>query len=153
MSSTDAIILDDSLWPLLVTKFVRQPSLQEQQKYFAQVLGYLRREEKCVGLLDTRHVMATTADHRKKMTEFMGEHHALIRTQLLGCAVVLTSPMLQLATSVVLHFTTPPAPYFITTSLPEAAKWTAKCLNGVGQPLAAERIRYHYAPHMERHVG
>jgi hypothetical protein len=153
MGSTDSILLDDSLWPLLVTKFLRQPSLQEQQEYFARVLGYLQREEKCVGILDTRQVGMTTADHRKKMAEFMSQHQALIRTQLLGCATIITSPLLQLATSVVIHFTAPPAPYFLTTSLPEAAKWAARCLEGSGQPLAAERIRYHYAPHMERHVS
>ena len=153
MGSTNSITVDDSHWPLLVARIVGPPSLQEQQAYFAQVLGHLRREERCVGILDTRRMQMTTPEHRKRLAEFTREHHALIRTQLLGCGILITSPMLRLATSVVLHISPLPVPYFITATLPEAAKWAARCLEGVGQRLAAERIRYHYAPPMERHVG
>jgi hypothetical protein len=153
LGSTNFISLDDSLWPLLVATFVGQPSLQQQEEYFAQLLGYLRREEQCVSILDTRQVRMMTGEQRQKLAGFMREHDALFRTRMLGCAAVITSPVMQLAASIVLHFVTLPTPYFTTTSLPEAAKWTAKCLEGAGQPHAAERIRYHYAPPMERHAG
>ncbi|MFY0524193.1 hypothetical protein ACN28I_13805 [Archangium gephyra] len=153
MGAKDFISLDDSLWPLLVARFVGLPTLQDQEEYFAQFLVHLRREEKCVLILDTRQVRMMTGEHRQKLVEFAREHHALIRTQILGCAAVITSPVMQLAASLVLHFSPPPMPYFITRSLPEAAKWAAKCLDGAGQPHAAERIRHHYAPSMERHVG
>jgi len=153
MGPTNSILIDDSLWPLLVTRCGAQPSPREQQAFFSQTLGYLRREEKCVAILDTRHVRMTTAEYRKNLADFMREHQALMRTQLLGISVVIGSPALQLATSLVIHLTTPPAPYFLTTSLSEAAKWAAKCLDGAGRSLDAERIRYHYAPSMAQHVG
>lgn len=153
LGSTNFISIDDSLWPLLVAKFVGQPSMQQQEEYFAQLLGYLRREERCVCILDTRQVRMMTSEQRQKLGGFMREHDALLRTKLLGSAAVITSPVMQLAASIVLHFVPPPTPYFITTSLPEAAKWTAKCLESAGQPLAAERIRYHYGPPTEKHVG
>ena len=129
------------------------PTLQQQEEHFAQLLVHLRREEKCVLILDTRQVRMMTGEHRQKLLEFAREHHALIRTQILGCAAVITSPVMKLAASLVLHFSPPSMPYFITHSLPEAARWTARCLDGAGQPHAAERIRHHYAPSMERHVG
>ena len=153
MASMNSILVDDSLWPLVVTRCGAQPSTREQQAYFSRMLDYLRREEKCVAILDTRLARMTTAEHRKNLADFMREHQALIRTQLLGCAVVIASPVHQLATSLVIHLTTPPAPYFLTTSLSEAAKWAAKCLEGAGRPLDAERIRYHYAPPLQQHVG
>jgi hypothetical protein len=150
LGPTNFISLDDSLWPLLVAKFVGQPSLQQQEEYFAQLLGHLRREEKCVGILDTRQVQMMTGEQRQRLTGFMREHEALFRSRMLGCAAVITSPVMQLAASIVLHFVPMPFAYFTTTSLPEAAKWAAKCLEGAGAPHAAERIRYHYATHMGR---
>ncbi len=153
LGAKDFITLDDALWPLLVTGFVGLPTLQQQEEYFTQLLVHLRREEKCVLIFDTRQVRMMTGEHRQKLVAFSREHRALIRTQLLGCAAVITSPVMQLAASTVLYVIPPPMPYFITHSLPEAAKWAAKCLDGAGQPHAAERIRYHYAPSMERHVS
>ncbi|WP_375772342.1 hypothetical protein NR798_16130 [Archangium gephyra] len=153
MGSTDFISLDDSLWPLLVAGFVGLPTLQQQEEHFAQLLIHLRREEKCLLILDTRQVRMMTGEHRQKLVQFAREHHALIRTQVLGCAAVITSPVMKLAASLVLHFSPPPMPYFITHSLPEAARWTAKCLDGAGQSHAAERIRVHLGPPLESLAG
>jgi hypothetical protein len=152
MDSTDSITIDDSLWPLLVARFEGQPSLQQMQEYFAELLGHLRRAEKCVSILDTRDARMMTAEHRKQLMEFTKEYDALFRAQMLGCATVITSPVLQLVVRIALHFSSQPIPYFTTTSLPEAAKWAAKCLEGAGQQQAAVRVRQHYGLRVERHT-
>ncbi len=142
LGSTDFISLDDSLWPLLVARFVGEPSLQQQEEYFRQLLTCLRRREKFVGILDTRQVRMMTAEHRRNLAGFAREHDALIRAQVLGCAAVITSPVMQLAASIVLHLIPMPFPYFTTSSFSEAMGWTAMRLD------ASE-----YGPLPERHLG
>ncbi|QRN98918.1 hypothetical protein JRI60_07770 [Archangium violaceum] len=132
MDSSASITLDDSRWPLLVARFVGVPSLQQQGEYFRQLSTYLRRKEKLVGILDTREVRMMTAEHRHNLAGFVREHDALIRAQVLGCAAVITSPVMQLATSIVLHLIPMPFPYFTTSSMSEAVGWTTKRLVGSG---------------------
>jgi hypothetical protein len=154
MGTSDFISIDDSHWPLLVARFVGQPSLQQQEEYFAQFLGYLAREEKCVLILDSRQVRMMTAEHRQKLAVFARQYDALFRTRLLGCAAVITSPLMQLAASIVLHFIPRPCPFFTTTSLPEAVKWAAKRLEDAGRHPDAYRVQQHYGlVHTEQHVS
>jgi hypothetical protein len=154
MGTSDFISIDDSHWPLLVARFVGQPSLQQQEEYFSQFLGYLAREEKCVLILDTRQVRMMTAEHRQKLMAFSRQYDALFRARMLGCAAVITSPWMQLAASLVLHFIPRPCPYFTTTSLPEAVKWTAKRLEDAGHHPDAHRVQQHHGlVRTEQRVG
>ncbi|WP_257458386.1 hypothetical protein [Archangium lipolyticum] len=130
MDSSASITLDDSHWPLLVARFVGVPSLQQQDEYFHQLRTYLRRKEKFVGILDTREVRMMTAEHRRNLALFAREQDAQIRAQVLGCAAIITSPVMQLTASIVLHLIPMPFPYFTTTSMSEAVRWTAKCMEG-----------------------
>ncbi|PTL82674.1 STAS/SEC14 domain-containing protein [Vitiosangium sp. GDMCC 1.1324] len=153
MGISDFISLDDSLWPLLIAKFVGQPSLQQQEEYFSRLLDYLGREEQFVGILDTRQVRMMTAEHRQRLTEFMEKHDALIRARCVGCAAVITSPVMQLVASLVLYFRPMPFPYYSTSTLPEAVRWTARCLEDAGHQPDASRIRQHYGLHVEKRAG
>ena len=94
-----------------------------------------------------------TGEQRQRLAGFMPEHDALFRSRMLGCAAVITSPVMQLAASIVLHFVPMPFAYFTTTSLPEAAKWTAKCLEGAERlpPPSASGITTR--PHLERQTA
>jgi hypothetical protein len=142
--SSSFITLDDSHWPLLVATFVGEPTLQQQEEYFHRSLTYLRRREKHVTILDAREVRMMTADHRRRVAEFQLEHEALLRSQVLGCASVITSPVMQLAASIIQFFRAPPFPYVTTRALPEAARWAAARLEGAGLHQHSERIRHHY---------
>ncbi len=139
MDTSASITLDDSRWPLLVARFVGEPSLHQQEEYFRQMSTYLRRREKFVGLLDTREVRMMTAEHRRNLAVFVREHDAQIRAQVLGCAAIITSPVMQLAASIVLHLVPMPFPYFTTSSMSEAVRWTAKRLEGSGYGPPPER--------------
>lgn len=152
MDPSASITLDDSHWPLLVMKFVGEPSLQQQEAHFARVSTYLRRDEQFVAILDTRQERMMTAEHRRRLAEFLREHDALLRTQVLGCATVITSPIMQLAASIVLHLKPLPFPYFTTRSLSEAATWAATRLEGTGLLHLAERVRLHYGPPTSAHT-
>jgi ribosomal protein S15P/S13E len=150
MAASGSITFDDSLWPLLVAKFEGEPTLQQQEEYFSRLLAYLRRDEKSVGILETSQVRMMTAEHRRRLAEFLKEHDALMRRQLLGCAAVITSPVMQLASSVILYFKPPGFPLITTTTLPEAARWTARRLEDSGLLHPAERIRRHYGLHEQQ---
>ncbi|WNG46134.1 hypothetical protein F0U60_19960 [Archangium minus] len=153
MSISGSITIDGSQWPLLVVRFVGHPSLQQEETYLAQMLDYLKREEKFVGIIDTQQMSVMTSEHRQRLAEFVKEHDALLRTNFLGCATVITSPMMQLAASLILYLKSPPFPYLTASALPEAVKWTTKCLDDAGLYPAAQRIRQHYGLHEEQRVG
>ena len=60
---------------------------------------------------------------------------------------------MQLAASLMLYIKHPPFPYLTASSLPEAVKWTAKCLADAGLHPAAQRILRHYGLHEQQHAG
>jgi hypothetical protein len=144
--ASSSITLDDSHWPLLVMTFVGEPSLHQQAEHLARLSTYLRRDEQFISILDTRQERMMTAEHRRRLAEFLREHDALLRTQVLGCASIITSPVMQLAASIVLHLKPLPFPYVATRSLSEAAMWAAVRLEGTGLLHLAERVRLHYSP-------
>jgi hypothetical protein len=139
--SSSSITVDDSHWPLLVMTFVGEPTLQQQAEHLARLSAYLHRDEQFVSILDTRKERMMTAEHRRRLAEFLRAHDALLRTQVLGCASVITSPVMQLASSIILHLKPLPFPYFTTRSLSEAAMWAAVRLEGTGLLHLAERVR------------
>ena len=151
-SFASRITIDDSHWPLLVVGFVGEPTLQQQEQYLRRTLAYLRQGEKFFSILDTRQVRMMTADHRRKVAEFQLEHEALLRSQVLGCASVIDSPVMQLASSIILFFRPPPYPHVTTRTLPEAVRWVTAQMDGRGLFHIAELIRSHYCPPMEQHV-
>ncbi|QRK05059.1 hypothetical protein JQX13_33290 [Archangium violaceum] len=153
MSISGSITIDDTQWPLLVVRFVGQPSLQQQEAYFVQMLDHLKREEKLVVIVDTQQVIMMTTENRQRLAEFVREHDALLRTRLLGCATIITSPVMQLAASLMLYLKPPPFPYLTASSLPEAVKWTAKCLDDAGLQPAAQRILRHHGLHEGQRAG
>jgi hypothetical protein len=152
MNSSSFITIDDSQWPLLVVEFVGEPTLQQQDQYFSRTLTYLRRGEKFFSILDARRVRMMTADHRRNVAAFQLEHEALLRSQVLGCASIIDSPVMQLASSIIQFFKPPPYPHVTTRTLPEAASWVAAQMDSKGLYLIAERIRCHYLPHLRHHV-
>ncbi len=138
------ITLDDSHWPLVVATFVGEPTLQQQEEYLQRSLAHLRRGEQFFSILDASAVRMMTAEHRRKVAEFQLQHEALLRSQVLGCASVINSPVMQLASSILHFFRPPPYSHVTTRTLPEAVMWVTVRLEGRGLHRLAEDVRRHY---------
>jgi hypothetical protein len=153
MNPSAPISFDDSLWPLLVVRFVGAPSLQQQEAYLAQLRAYLQHGDRYVSILDTRQLKMMTSEQRVRQAEFIKENEALLRQVALGTAAIVTSPLIRLAASVFLHIKPMPTPYYVAPSLPLAAVWAADRLERAGFLAPAERVRRHYGLLAERRAG
>jgi hypothetical protein len=140
------ISFDDSLWPLLVVRFTGVPATAQVAAYLEQLTRYLERSEPYATLLDTREMTGTgPSEQRHLQVEWMKRHEARLEALSLGCAFVVTSPLVRLAVSVVFFLKPTRRPYLVTGNLPEAAAWTASILEQSGQGLAARRVRAHFS--------
>jgi hypothetical protein len=140
------ISLDDSLWPLLMVKFTGMPATAQVAAYLEQLTGYLERGERHVTLVDTSGMTgAGPSEQRQLQVEWMKRHEARLNEQLLGSAYVITSPLVRLSVSVIFFLKPMRQPYVITSTVPEAAAWTANLLQQAGCALPARRVREHFS--------
>ncbi|HZH78016.1 MAG TPA: hypothetical protein VEY88_18455 [Archangium sp.] len=153
MEPVASITFDDSLWPLLVVKFVGAPTNQQQEAYLSQLRDYLRHGERYVSILDTRLLRMMSSEQRVRQAEFIKENEGLLRQVTLGMAAIVTSPLIRLAASVFLHLKPMPTPYYCAPTLPAAADWTADRLTQAGLGVSAERVRRHFGLLVERRAG
>lgn len=153
MNPSAPISFDDSLWPLLVVRFVGAPSLQQQEAYLAQLRAYLQHGDRYVSILDTRQLKMMTSEQRVRQAEFIKENEGLLRQVTLGTAAIVTSPLIRLAASVFLHLKPMPTPYYCAPTLPSAADWAAERLTQAGLGVSAERVRRHFGLLVERRAG
>ncbi|MCY1079548.1 hypothetical protein [Archangium lansingense] len=142
-----SITFDDSLWPLLISRFQGVVSDTQYEEYLSRGLAYLRRGDLYVSVLDMGVLVVPTVVQRQRQAEWLLEHEALMREQLLGCALVITSPFLRLALSAILHFRPLPNPYVVVQDVAEGLRWAATRLEEAGLSDAAGRIRLHFGPH------
>jgi hypothetical protein len=147
MHPSDSVIhsFDDSLWPLLI---IRPPSLvsrRMQEEGLATIAAYLRRGEKHISIVDLRQLRQVPLDQRQRQVEWFREQEALMRENLLGTAIVMTSPIIRLTMSIVLHLQPLPVPHHIGPHLDTAALWAAERFQEAGLPLAAACVRRHFS--------
>jgi hypothetical protein len=138
------IIVDDSLWPLIIVRFERDPSAQEFAEYLARRSMYLERPEQTVSILDASRVRTGTAEQRQLQAEWIKRNAALLRQRSLGSAHIISSPVIRLVTSLILHVQPIPTPHIVVSGMNEAVAWALKRLEGAGDTLAAERVRHHF---------
>ncbi|PTL75974.1 STAS/SEC14 domain-containing protein [Vitiosangium sp. GDMCC 1.1324] len=134
---------DESLWPLLLVRYVGTPSPEQQEEYQARLSACLRRGQKYVSIIDTRSFAGIPAAQRQRMAEFLREHEELFRQVTLGTCLLITSPMVRLVVSVVFHLKPMPTPYFIAPSMQAALDWVIGRLEAAGLTAEAARIRQH----------
>lgn len=139
-----SITFDDSLWPLLISRFHGTATDSEYEAYLAQGTAYLQRGELYVSVLDMGRLVVPTAAQRQRQAEWLQEHDSLLREQFLGAALVITSPFLRLALSTVLHLKPMPMPYVTVYDVPGGLKWAVTRLVEAGLTRSAERIRHHF---------
>ena len=135
---------DDSLWPLLLIRFSGNPSMQELETYLAKRLEYMQRNEPHVLLYDTRNARMLSQPLTQRHVAWMKEHDALRRKTVVASTVVITSPIIRLTASAVLHFWPAKTPYHFCANLSEAVNWAADWLTRTGYPQQAHQVRQRF---------
>ena len=145
-----SVIFDESLWPLLLTRFEREPSAPEFADYLARLSTYPRRQERYVCILDASRIRAGTIEQGQQQAAWVKEHAALLRQWQLGSAHVISSPAIRLVTSFILYIQPLPAPHIIVPHLSGAVEWALARLEEAGLTLEAERVRHHFGLSTEK---
>ncbi|MFY0580864.1 hypothetical protein ACN28S_47415 [Cystobacter fuscus] len=142
MGSPTAILVDDSLWPLVRVTFPRVITNEQQEELFARTLSYLRRGERFVSLVDFRPLQSLTFEQREQQWVFLRQQTAPMRQWSMGIVALINSPTLALMARVVVHRIKPSVvPYSILTSWPAAVSWAADRLVNNGLSEHAQRVR------------
>jgi hypothetical protein len=136
--------LDDSLWPLLIVRFVGAPTLDDLDKYLARRLTYLQRYEQHVIIYDAREARMFSNALIQRHVAWSKQHEALRRGSVVASAVVVTSPLIRMAASTLLHFLPSKTPSRFCASVPEAVNWLADWLQKEGYPVQANQARQRF---------
>jgi len=144
LSEPSPILLDDSLWPLVMVRFGRSGTQEDLERYLAQRRAYLERQQPHLCLIDTRQLHLPSPRLRQRYIDWMCEHELQLRQWTLGTACLIVSPVVKMMMSVIRHAASMNTPFFVTPSLAPAVTWAAERLQDAGQHQAATRIRSHY---------
>ncbi|WP_257455708.1 hypothetical protein [Archangium lipolyticum] len=136
-----SITVDDSHWPLLISRFHGVPTDADHTEYLARGEAYLLRGERYVSIVDMGELALLTAAQRQQQAEWLKAHQELIRERLIGCALIVTSPFIRLVQSAIFHVIPMPTSYIVIRDMAEGVKWTTARLAEAGFEEAAERIR------------
>jgi hypothetical protein len=137
------ILLDESLWPLLVTRFTGSSTDMQFEAYLARTTALLQRRERHLCILDAIHGGMPTTFQRNRQVEWIRQNEELLRDFTLGHAYVMQSPMHRLALSTVLHLKPLPTTHVIVPDLGAAVTWALGRLREAGLELSAERVWSH----------
>ena len=144
MIPDSSVSIDDSRWPLRMVRFVGTATLQQYEDYLAETSACLRRRERYVSIIDLSRGGMPPTQQRQRQVAWLQEHEPLVREVLLGVAFVITSPLVRLAVSTILHFKPVPVPYIMTSREQEAAAWASARIEEQGLHHAAECVRRHF---------
>lgn len=140
--SSSGFEFDDSLWPLLIIRFVGIPSAADLETYLAKRLEYMQRHQPHVHIYDTREARMLPHALIQRHVAWMKQHDALRRETLKASAVIVTSPVIRLAASTLLHFfPSQKTPYRFFTHLPEAVSWLSDWMQKEGHTDQAHHAR------------
>lgn len=135
--------IDDSLWPLLIIRFVGAPSLEDLEGYLAKRLMYLERYQPHVIVYDARETRMFSNALVQRHVAWSKQHEAL-RQSVVASAVVITSPLIRMAASTLLHFLPAKTPSRFFATVPEAVSWLADWLRKEGYPVQANQARQRF---------
>jgi hypothetical protein len=132
---------EESLWPLLLVRYVGSPTVEQQEEYQLRLSECLQRGEKYVSIIDMRAFTGVPTTQRQRMAQFLREHEALFRQVALGTCILLNSPMVRLIVNVVFHLKPMPTPYYVASSPRVALDWAFGRLEAAGLTEEAASIR------------
>jgi hypothetical protein len=144
-----SLLVEDFLWPLLIVQPRGAVPLAHFEEYLVRRHTYLRRQEKHVVLFDLRHASMPLSEVRQRQSEWLKQHAALIETQVLGHALVVTSPFLRLIISTFHKLRPRNSRLLVTPHLDDAARWCLDVLEESGSNPPTQRIEAHFGlkPH------
>ncbi len=142
--SPAAITFDDSLWPLLISRFRGTASDACFEAYLEQGAAYLRRGELYVSILDMGKLNLPSASQRQRQQEWLSVQKHAMRERVIGCAFLLDSPIIRLGLSTIFHLVPMPSPYVAVSSMSAGALWASQRLAEHGLLEASHRVRRHF---------
>jgi hypothetical protein len=141
--SQSGFLFDDSLWPLLLIRTPVTVTTRQQEEALAVIATYLHRGERLLLLVDLCPLAQVPLEQRHYQVEWFQEHESPIRESLIGMALVINSPIIRLAMSVIFYFKPLPVPLITVPHLDMAATWAADRFEESGLHPVASRIRAH----------
>ncbi|MGZ6077374.1 MAG: hypothetical protein ACXWK6_06175 [Myxococcaceae bacterium] len=153
MAPASNITVDESLWPLLVVRLTGLPTDQHFEEFLAKRATHFARRQKHVVIYDTASFRVPTPEQRQRLISWFKERVALQKQLSLGSALVITSPIIRLTLSTVLHFAQTETPHHVTRTLSEAASWSADRLAAAGYFVEAQRVRTQFGMAQHRNAG
>jgi hypothetical protein len=127
-----APVIDESEWPLVVVIYPRIMRIDEEEKYYERLAGYLDRGERFAVLLDARPADVPNALERARIVAFWQKTAKLSARYLAGVALVVKTTLGRGVLSAVLWLYTPPFAIRTFSSLFEARKWLGERLTAAG---------------------
>ncbi len=138
MRTSEPNLFDDSRWPLLLLRLPGTLSSQGHEACLSAFSDYLRRGERFALLVDLVRVGLVPLDQRWRQVEWFSEHEQMLRQQLLGTAIVVTSPVVRLSISAILYFKPLPLPATTFAHLEPAEAWVAERIRDAGLTQASK---------------
>lgn len=146
-------LIEDSHWPLLITRIEGEASNQEFDDYLSRVTRGLCRGQPHVLVVDLSQAVGMSPEQRKQLEEWSRQHDEAMRRTVLGAAYIASSAVVRLALSVMLHLRRPSYPYVIVSREQQALEWAVKRLEDVGMYAPASRIRHELGLVPEHRAG
>jgi hypothetical protein len=147
------VTFDETFWPLVFVRYAAPLRDVEHAQSLERIGGYLERGERCFFIVDTRGVPSPTALQRQHQEDWDRQYAELVRTTVLGTALIVTSPVIQLTLNVLLHLRPMLAPYVIVHTLPAALDWVTARMEAQGLDACAARLRAHFTPPAHKASG
>ncbi|QRK04376.1 hypothetical protein JQX13_29415 [Archangium violaceum] len=141
------VTFDDSLWPLLITRYVGTMSDMEYEKSLERLSSFLQRREPFFMLIDTSRSGIPNNAQRQRQVEWSRIHDELERTWGRGSAFIVTSPFIRAAMSLFFHVRPPGTPYVIVSDMDSALTWILARMESTGFTAEAARVRDQFGSH------
>ncbi len=138
-----AIVLDTSLFPLVVSRFPSTWTEDDLTAYFAAFVALHAREQPFLHLSDiSRAENMSKAGMRKKAADFMSVERGRSERLCKGAVQVAQSALVRGAITAIQWVTPPPYPHAVVASWPEAIAWigTQAAAAGLSLPPATMRL-------------
>jgi len=117
------IKVDETHWPLAVFTFGGQVTAEELEAYLKASERMLKRNEQYIGLVLTEKMSPLELPLMRRQAAWIKEHHAQLRDQSLGVALVIPSAMLRGVLKAILWLQPMPQPHSVTSTTEEALAW------------------------------
>jgi hypothetical protein len=154
MPAFGPILLDESLWPLLVVRYKGRATIEQFAEMLAERSRYLDRNERYLVLNDLSHVRHTgSGEQRQLQVDWMKKEGERMRQWVVGVATVTDSAPLRLLLSIIQYFQPLPMPHIIVPRMSEAIPWIVSQMRQSGLEAGADLVIEHFGLNSGRRSG